>query len=95
MALFDVDVVEPTCALDWGFKQAFILMLLLPFVVMFVYGSAYLFRARSMDQCFGGALSFFVDAQASLLGATGRFSVERKDSVRKARAAALALHRAH
>ena len=42
-------------------------MLLLPLFVMVIYGSAYLFKARSMDECFGGALSFFIEAQASLL----------------------------
>ena len=43
MALFDVDVVEPTCSFDWGFTQAFTMMLALPPVFAVVQVIGYLF----------------------------------------------------
>ena len=33
IALFDVDVFEPTCTMDWGFAQMLVLMLGLPVLV--------------------------------------------------------------
>ena len=67
MALFDVDVVEPTCSFDWGFTQAFRMMLALPLCFAAVQVMGYFLRLKKWDEAYAGTLSFFVDAQASLL----------------------------
>ena len=67
VALFDVDVVEPTCAFEWGFNEAYRMMLSLPFAFAVVQAAAYALRFKSGDEAYAGTLSFFVEAQASLL----------------------------
>ncbi len=67
VALFDVDVVEPTCAFEWGFNEAYRMMLALPFCFAVVQAAAYVFGLKSGDEAYAGTLSFFVEAQASLL----------------------------
>jgi len=67
VALFDVDVVEPTCAFEWGFNEAYRMMLSLPFAFAVVQAAAYALGFKSGDEAYAGTLSFFVEAQASLL----------------------------
>jgi hypothetical protein len=67
VALFDVDVVEPTCSFEWGFNQAFRYMLALPFCMAIVQACGHLLKLRSGDEAYAGTLSFFLDAQGALL----------------------------
>jgi len=60
-------VYEPTCSLEWGFNEAFRMMLALPLVMAAIHLFTWAIRLRSLDEACGGALSFFIDAQASLL----------------------------
>ena len=38
---FDVDILEPSCLFDWGFRQNFIVQLCLPFIMSFLAASGY------------------------------------------------------
>jgi len=67
VALLDVDVYEPTCATDWGFNWAFRLMLSLPLLFAAANAFGYVTGLREGGKAFAGALSFFINAQASLL----------------------------
>jgi len=67
VALLDVDVYEPTCAIEWGFNEAFRMMLLLPILMAGVNACGYACKLQSRDEGISNSLSFFINAQASLL----------------------------